>query len=260
MNLAELITEADRCIRTTGTLVVTGRLTDWRTHPSGLTTAELNSEQPNRARLRVVAGRHAAHAASQELADIGRSTSQPGEVTAHGQLGVHPQFGLQLTLYRLQAEGPFPTVVAEIPSPNTSTRWPNTIAIVGLVAPEGGDDAVADVHAICDPAGIVIIDQRVSFTGRRSSIAIAHALDLLALDPRPAVTLLVRGGGPTSDFAPLDSRIVVAAIGRHPRPVITGLGHAANRTAADLAAHTNCITPTAAAQTICGAHVPATGG
>jgi hypothetical protein len=42
---------------------------------------------------------------------------------------------------------------------------------------------------------------------------------------------------------------VLAAIGRHPRPVVTGIGHVTNTTAADRAAYLSCITPTAATQT-----------
>ena len=106
---------------------------------------------------------------------------------------------------------------------------------------------------------LTIVEHRVTVTGARAAVAIGQALDRLALDPRPDVTLLVRGGGPASDFTPFNSPIVVAAIGRHPRPVITGIGHADNHTAADAAAHTSCITPTAAAQLVLDHQVRAAG-
>ncbi|WP_395154933.1 exodeoxyribonuclease VII large subunit [Ilumatobacter sp.] len=97
-------------------------------------------------------------------------------------------------------------------------------------------------------ANVETIQHRVAVTGPRAPVLIAQALDRLALDPRPAVTLLVRGGGPVSDFAVYDDPLVGIAIDRHRHPVVTGLGHATNTTLADRAAHTACITPTAAAQ------------
>ena len=127
--------------------------------------------------------------------------------------------------------------------PNTALTWPRRIATIGLLAPAGGDDARADVIAHLATTDLTIIEHRVGVTGPRAAAAIGHALDRLALDPRPDVTLIIRGGGPVSDFAPFDTTLVIAAIGRHPRPVVTGLGHADNHTAADRAAHTSCITP-----------------
>ena len=101
MNLADLIADADRSIRPIGTVNVTGTLTDWHTLPSGLTTGQLTSNQPTDARIRVIAGRHASTAANDDLTEAGRTVTQPGEVTIHGELGIHPQYGLQLTLFRL---------------------------------------------------------------------------------------------------------------------------------------------------------------
>jgi exodeoxyribonuclease VII large subunit len=131
---------------------------------------------------------------------------------------------------------------------------------VGLVAPSGGDDARADVETVLDAAGIETVEFRVAVTGPRAPILIAQALDRLALDPRPAATLLIRGGGPASDFVTFDDSLVGIAIDRHRHPVVTGLGHATNHTLADIAAHTTCITPTAAAHLVTnGAEISASG-
>jgi exodeoxyribonuclease VII large subunit len=94
---------------------------------------------------------------------------------------------------------------------------------------------------------LTIIEHRVPVTGRDAPLRISRALDQLARDQRPEVTLIVRGGGADIDLDVFNHPAVVAAIGRHPRPVVAGIGHATNSTHADEAAHTSCITPTAAA-------------
>ena len=246
-----LLAALDATIRTIGSVAVTGELTGWRTHRSGMATAELSCGQPPTARIRIAAPRYAAASAAGELADAGRTTAAAGAVTIHGHVTIHPQWGVQLTLLRLRCIENTPAAPTDHDArPNAALPWPRRIATIGLVAPAGGDDARADVIAHLAPTDLTILEHRVGVSGPRAAAAIGHALDRLALDPRPDVTLIIRGGGPVSDFAPFDSTLVIAAIGRHPRPVVTGLGHADNHTAADRAAHTSCITPTAAAQLV----------
>ena len=258
-DVSDLLAELDTLLHPARTVTVTGRLTDWRVHRSGIATAELSCGEPPTARMRVVAGRHAATAATDDLADAGRTTATAGTVTIHGQISINPRWGLQLTLYRLACIAAHDQPWIVVDRPNADTPWPDRIATIGLVCPGGGDDAHADIAAHCAHTGLIIVEHRVTVTGARATVAIGQALDRLALDPRPDITLLVRGGGPSSDFTPFNSSIVVAAIGRHPRPVITGLGHADNHTAADAAAHTTCITPTAAAQLVLDHRVRAAG-
>ena len=101
---------------------------------------------------------------------------------------------------------------------------------------------------------LTVIEHRVPVTGRRPPGASARALDPLAGDERPDVTLLVRGGGADIDLAVFNHATVAAAIARHPRPVVTGIGHATNSTAADEACYLSCITPTAAALAVITNH------
>lgn len=170
-------------------------------------------------------------------------------VTVHGHVVFDPRWGLQVKLLRLaiyETPDDGPTFESR-PRPNADLTLPSAIRTVGLVAPSGGDDAVTDIESILAVAGVRIVAQRVSVTGQRAEVRIAQALDRLALDPRLDATLLVRGGGPVSDFAVYDDALFGIAIDRHRHPVITGLGHATNTTLADHVAHTSCITPTAAA-------------
>ena len=62
-----------------------------------MATAQLSSGQAPGARIRVVAGRHAALAAAGDLTDAGRTTTTPGTVTIHGQVSINPRWDLQLT-------------------------------------------------------------------------------------------------------------------------------------------------------------------
>ncbi len=254
--LAELLHTLDAAVKPVGTVTVSGALTEWRIHRSGRATADLTTDQPTRARIRIVSTRHAAAAAAADLADAGRVPPDLGLVEATGQPTIDPRWGLQLRLYRIRPLSSSATLNGNVNTANATTRWPATIATIGLVCPDGGDDARADVHAHLATQPLTMIEHRVAVTGPRAPILITQALDRLALDPRPDVTLLVRGGGPFSDFAPYDSSVVVSAIARHPRPVLTGLGHADTHTNADAAAHTSCITPTAAAQAVLDAFPP----
>lgn len=233
-----------------GLVAVEGELHGWRQFRSGIAVAELvQPEVKAGSRLKIVASRHAASSVADQLEALDPTERSAPTVTIHGHVVFDPRWGLQIRLLRLTVGHQQPATEANgnRDCPNGAIAWPAAITTIGLVAPSGGDDAVADVEAVLAEAGMETIEHRVAVTGRRASILIAQALDRLALDPRPDATLLVRGGGPISDFSVYDEPLIGIAIDRHRHPVVTGLGHATNRTLADLAAHTACITPTAAA-------------
>jgi exodeoxyribonuclease VII large subunit len=62
------------------------------------------------------------------------------------------------------------------------------------------------------------------------------------------VVCLVRGGGTELDA--FDAEALARAIADCPVPVLTGIGHTADRCVADAVAHRACPTPTACAQTL----------
>jgi hypothetical protein len=255
--VGELTDELVDTIRTHafGLVAISGVLHGWKIFRSGIATGELVEHGTGARRLRIFALRHHAKSADEELSDIGWVDGDARPVTVHGHVVYDPRWGLQIQLLRLSVEH------ADHDLPDYSTRdrpnallpWPTTIDAVGLVAPSGGDDARADVETVLAAAGIETIEFRVAVTGPRAPIVVAQALDRLALDPRPTATLLIRGGGPASDFVTFDDPLVGIAIDRHRHPVVTGLGHATNHTLADIAAHTSCITPTAAAHLVAAA-------
>jgi Exonuclease VII, large subunit len=234
-----------------GFLAVTGTLTDWRVHRHGTASAELVAGNPPTDRLKLWANKHTAGAIADSFTDAGYDPAQPTGATAYGQLSIDRRWGLRLQLARVDlataADPAGPRRPSNGRSDNHTARWPARITTIGMIDPEHGDDARGDVFGVLADCDLTIIEHRVPVTGRDAPLRISRALDQLARDQRPEATLIVRGGGADIDLDVFNHPAVVAAIGRHPRPVVVGIGHATNSTHADEAAHTSCITPTAAA-------------
>ena len=82
--------------------------------------------------------------------------------------------------------------------------------------------------------------------GPHAPRSIAEALAAASGDDCDVV-LLCRGGGSSTDLSAFDEPEVARAVAECRHPVIAGIGHEIDRSAADEAAHTSCATPTAAA-------------
>jgi exodeoxyribonuclease VII large subunit len=248
--------------RQLGWLAVTGTLSDWHRHRYGSGSGELTVGHPPTARLRLHANRHAAAAIDCGFGAVGYDPTTPAAATAHGQVLLHPCWGLQLdtttiTLHRVAdvvATRSDPSAGERYAGGDAARRWPPRVDTIGLVAPVDGDDARTDVLVTLDDLDLTVIEHRVPMTGPEAIWRVTRAFDQLADDSRPDVTVVVRGGGPDADLAVFNHPAVAAAVARHPRPVITGIGHATNHTAADRVAWLSCITPTAAAAVIAHHH------
>lgn len=79
-------------------------------------------------------------------------------------------------------------------------------------------------------------------------IKIFHDIEEYKFD----AVIIVRGGGAATSLACFDDYNLSRAVARFPVPVITGIGHTANRTVTDEVAHDDKITPTAAAVYLIG--------
>ena len=87
--------------------------------------------------------------------------------------------------------------------------------------------------------------------GTNTPDSIMAALAAIADDPsRWDCTVIIRGGGATTDLADFDNYNLAAALAQMPIPVITGIGHERDQTVLDNIAHTSVKTPTAAAEFI----------
>jgi exodeoxyribonuclease VII large subunit len=117
---------------------------------------------------------------------------------------------------------------------------------VGLVGSQGSDGH-RDFAGVLERSGFAfaVIFVHAPVQGPGAGAALAAALGGLdGID----VACLVRGGGTELDA--FDAEALARAIADCPVPVLTGIGHTADRSVADAVAHTACPTPTACAQTL----------
>ena len=144
----------------------------------------------------------------------------------------------ELLLRRLDAEG--------LLTRNRETQMAAVPTRVGIVT--AIDSAAhSDIRRVFDQSGFgfMLVEADTAVQGPAAPAAIAAAIRLVAA--RTQVVLLARGGGSSVDLAAFDHELVARAVAACPRPVIAGIGHQRDRSAADELAHTSCATPTAAA-------------
>lgn len=120
------------------------------------------------------------------------------------------------------------------------------IALVPTWGNEGWGD-VADTL----PSDVVVDVRRVSSSGQTMAGGCAAELAKVSSGDADAV-LITRGGGDPAELRQFDDPALARAISSCPVPVLTALGHSANRSVADLAAARAFQTPTAAGQAIAG--------
>ncbi len=195
-------------------------------------------------------------------------------VVAHGRIDLfEPQGALQLYVdsiqpaglgdltlrfealkARLAAEGLFdqarkrplpgrPVTIAVVTSPTgavwkdichvLSRRWPLTRVV--LVA--------AQVQGEAAPASLVSALRKVE-RYRDDRLAAGRPAEA------PMVTIVARGGGSLEDLWAFNDEAVVRAVVAHGVPVVSGVGHEADVTLADLAADVRAPTPSAAAEIV----------
>jgi exodeoxyribonuclease VII large subunit len=131
---------------------------------------------------------------------------------------------------------------------------PSAANSVGLITAAGSAaraDIIGTLAATKTP--VRIVEEHVAFTGTTATEQIVRAvtkLGQIGVD----VLIVARGGGAQTDLEVFDGPDVANAIATCPIPVITAIGHATNLTIADQVAHTNVVTPTAAAVLITAGH------
>jgi exodeoxyribonuclease VII large subunit len=121
---------------------------------------------------------------------------------------------------------------------------PRRIGVVAGVGTAGG----ADFDRVLEASGHdwQMVRRAVPMAGARAAEAVADGISALA-ECRPDVIVVARGGGAPGEMAWADSETVARAVVRCPVPVWIAIGHATDRTVADLVAHRSCATPSAAA-------------
>ena len=132
---------------------------------------------------------------------------------------------------------------------NAELALPAVPLRVGLVT-SLGSAAHADILKVLSSSGYAfeVTEVDTAVQGPEAPGAIAAAVAAAAAHGE--VVVLARGGGSTSDLAAFDHELVARAVASCPRPVLTGIGHETDHSAADEVAHTACSTPTASARAV----------
>ncbi len=123
---------------------------------------------------------------------------------------------------------------------------PNTIGII--TSPTGA--VIQDIlHRLEDRFPCHVLVWPVLVQGEQAAAQIAAAIEgFNALDARPDLLIVARGGGSIEDLWAFNEEIVVRAAANSTIPLISAVGHETDTTLIDFAADRRAPTPTAAAE------------
>ena len=183
------------------------------------------------------------------------------QVVVHGGLSIYPRSGamqlvadlvqpaglgaasleLEYLRQRLEAEGLFDPL-RKRPLPTS----PGTIGVVTSLHGAAWHDIVNVVARRYPLADLVLSPAQVQGAGAAESIV--QALQSLLQEVNVDVVILARGGGATDDLSAFNDERVVRAVFASRVPVVTGVGHATDRTLVEDVADVYAPTPSAAAE------------
>jgi exodeoxyribonuclease VII large subunit len=141
----------------------------------------------------------------------------------------------------LAAEGLF--------DPARKRKLPFLPQVIGVVTSPTGAVIRDILHRLEDRCPTRVILWPVAVQGEGAAARIAEAIrGFPAIDPRPDLLIVARGGGSIEDLWPFNEEEVVRAAAESPIPLISAVGHETDTTLIDHAADLRAPTPTAAAE------------
>ena len=141
----------------------------------------------------------------------------------------------------LAAEGLFAT--------ERKRRLPFLPQVIGVVTSPTGAVIRDILHRLEDRCPTRVILWPVPVQGEGAAAKIAAAIRAFpAIEPRPDLLIVARGGGSIEDLWPFNEEEVVRAAAESPIPLISAVGHETDTTLIDHAADRRAPTPTAAAE------------
>jgi exodeoxyribonuclease VII large subunit len=141
----------------------------------------------------------------------------------------------------LAAEGLF--------DPARKRRLPFLPQVIGVVTSPTGAVIRDILHRLEDRCPTRVILWPVAVQGEGAAMRIAQAIrGFPAVEPRPDLLIVARGGGSIEDLWPFNEEEVVRAAAESPIPLISAVGHETDTTLIDHAADLRAPTPTAAAE------------
>jgi exodeoxyribonuclease VII large subunit len=121
--------------------------------------------------------------------------------------------------------------------------------VIGVVTSPTGAVIRDILHRLEDRCPTRVILWPVPVQGEGAAARIAAAIRAFpALDPRPDLLIVARGGGSIEDLWPFNEEEVVRAAAESPIPLISAVGHETDTTLIDFASDLRAPTPTAAAE------------
>ena len=143
---------------------------------------------------------------------------------------------------KLEAEG-LMDPARKLPLP----RIPQTIAIVTSPRDKAVHDCLRTLRRRWPLAHILFCGIPVEGTDAVRYISQGVSC---AIQARPDVILLVRGGGSYEDYMPFNDESLVRLVASSPVPIVTGIGHEPDNSICDMVASYRASTPTAAAEAV----------
>jgi len=141
----------------------------------------------------------------------------------------------------LAAEGLF--------APERKRKLPFLPQVIGVVTSPTGAVIRDILHRLEDRCPTRVILWPVPVQGEGASTKIAAAIRAFpAIEPKPDLLIVARGGGSIEDLWPFNEEEVVRAAAESPIPLISAVGHETDTTLIDHAADRRAPTPTAAAE------------
>jgi exodeoxyribonuclease VII large subunit len=141
----------------------------------------------------------------------------------------------------LAAEGLF--------DPQRKRKLPFLPRVIGVVTSPTGAVIRDILHRLADRCPTQVIVWPVAVQGEGAAAGIAAAIrGFAALDPRPDLLIVARGGGSIEDLWAFNEEEVVRAAAESPIPLISAVGHETDTTLIDHASDRRAPTPTAAAE------------
>ena len=120
---------------------------------------------------------------------------------------------------------------------------------IGVITSPTGAVIRDILHRLEDRFPTHVLVWPVLVQGQGAGAQVAAAVGgFAAMEPRPELLIVARGGGSIEDLWAFNEEAVVRAIHASPIPVISAVGHETDTTLADFAADLRAPTPTAAAE------------
>ncbi|HZU71417.1 MAG TPA: exodeoxyribonuclease VII large subunit [Acidimicrobiales bacterium] len=250
VSLVRLSSELARSVASLGRVSVEGEVVRPRTMPSGRVFFTLRDRA---AQLRVTFSGAQARRCRAVNGERVAVTGTVGYAPDRGDLSLHAEEVVPV------GEGAIAAMLAEVRArlaadgllQRPRRPLPALPRLVGVVC--GADAAVrADIESVVAArfAGYPLRFAEANVSGPGAAASVVAALGSLLADPQVDVVIVARGGGDAAQLLPFSDEELCRALCASAVPVVTAIGHEADRPLCDEVADLRCATPSLAAAAV----------